>query len=50
MSALVDACPSGAAAFAETLHVDAVAIDGWSMLQYLDARAVPKAFALQPSP
>lgn len=50
MTALVDACPGGAAAFAETLHVDAVAIDGWSIVRYLDAHAVPKAFALQPSP
>ncbi len=50
VTALVDACPGGAAAFAETLHVYALATDGWSILQYLDAHAVPKAFALQPSP
>jgi len=47
---LVDTCPGGAAAFAETLYVDAMATDGWSILQYLDAHAVPKAFALQPNP
>ena len=50
VTALVDACPRGAAAFAETLHVDALATDGWSILQYLDAHAVPKAFALQHGP
>lgn len=36
------------AAFAETLHVDAIATDGWSTLDYLDADATPKAFALEP--
>jgi hypothetical protein len=37
------------AAFAETLHVDALATDGWSTLDYLDADGVPKAFALEPA-
>lgn len=37
------------AAFAETLHVDALATDGWSStLDHLDADAMPKAFALEP--
>jgi hypothetical protein len=47
---LVGGCPGGRAAFAETLHVDALATDGWSILDYLDRDAVPKAFALTPSP
>ena len=38
----------GKAAFAETLHVDAIATDGWSTLDYLDGPATPKAFALEP--
>jgi len=37
------------AAFAETLHVSAIATNGWSTLSYLDAGATPKAFALEPS-
>jgi hypothetical protein len=47
INSLVDACPGGAAAFAETLYVYAIATDGWSILQHLDAHAVPKAFALR---
>jgi hypothetical protein len=47
---LVAACPGGRAALAETLHVDAMASDGWSILEYLDRDAVPKAFALTPAP
>lgn len=43
---LVGSCPGGRAAFAETLDVDALAIDGWSRLRHLDRNAVPKAFAL----
>lgn len=38
------------AAFAENLHIDALATDGWSTLDYLDADAVPVAFALEPEP
>lgn len=38
------------AAFAENLHVDALATDGWSTLNYLDADATPVAFALEPEP
>ncbi|QOJ23397.1 MAG: hypothetical protein HRU78_06780 [Gammaproteobacteria bacterium] len=38
------------AAFAENLHVDALATDGWSTLDYLDANATPVAFALEPEP
>lgn len=38
------------AAFAENLHVDALATDGWSTLNYLDANAIPVAFALEPEP
>jgi hypothetical protein len=37
------------AAFGETLSVDALAIDGWSRLAYLDDDATPKAFALEPA-
>jgi len=38
------------AAFAETLHVDALATDGWSAtLDYLDGGTIPKAFALEPA-
>jgi hypothetical protein len=37
------------AAFGETLHVDALATDGWSTLEYLDAGAMPMAFALEPA-
>ena len=48
---LVRSCPGGRAAFAETLHVDALATDGWNTyLDYLDKDAVPKAFALTPAP
>ncbi len=35
------------AAFAENLHVDALATDGWNTLNHLDADAVPVAFALE---
>ncbi|MDD1617772.1 MAG: hypothetical protein LUQ28_15145 [Methylococcaceae bacterium] len=38
------------AAFAENLHVDALATDGWSTLDYLDDDATPVAFALEPKP
>lgn len=38
------------AAFAENLHVDALATDGWSTLDYLNADAIPVAFALEPEP
>jgi len=38
------------AAFAENLHVDAWATDGWNTLDYLDANATPVAFALEPKP
>lgn len=38
------------AAFSETLHVDALATDGWSgTLDYLDDDASSKAFALEPA-
>jgi len=37
------------AVFAETLHVDALATDSWSVLEYLDHDGVPKAFALEPA-
>ncbi len=47
---LITGCPGGRAAFAETLHLDALATDGWSILEYLDRDAVPKAFALTPAP
>ncbi|MCX6844749.1 MAG: hypothetical protein NTX53_21000 [candidate division WOR-3 bacterium] len=47
---LITGCPGGRAAFAETLHLDALATDGWSILDYLDRDAVPKAFALTPAP
>ena len=51
VSDLITGCPGGRAAFAETLHLDALATDGWSTyLDYLDADAVPKAFALTPAP
>jgi len=38
------------AAFAETLHVYAMATDGWSILTYLDRDATPQAYALEPGP
>jgi hypothetical protein len=38
------------AAFAENLHIDAWATDGWNTLDYLDADATPVAFALEPKP
>lgn len=38
------------AAFAENLHIDALATDGWNTLNYLDADATPVAFALEPEP
>jgi hypothetical protein len=47
---LITGCPGGRAAFAETLHLDALATDGWSILDYLDRDAIPKAFALTPAP
>ena len=43
---LLGACDK--AAFAENLYVSALATDGWSALTYLDASAVPVAFALEP--
>jgi len=50
---LLDGGPCGThcikAAFAEYLHVDALATDGFSTLDYLDADGVPKAFALEPA-
>jgi hypothetical protein len=49
VAALVAGCPGAQAAFAETLHVDALATDGWSILDYLDADAVTMAFALEPA-
>lgn len=45
---LLGTCPK--AAFAENLHVRALATDGWSKLSYLDAHATPVAFALEPTP
>ncbi len=36
------------AAFAETLHVYAMATDGWNRASWLDAEPLPKAFALEP--
>ena len=45
---LVGGCPGGKGAFSENLHVDAIVTDGWSILEYLDANATPKAFALEP--
>jgi hypothetical protein len=52
VSALLDANGVNCikAAFGETLHVDALATDGWSILEYLDRDATPKAFALEPAP
>jgi hypothetical protein len=46
ISDLVGACPEGNAAFGEYLYVEALATDGWTRLDHLDASAVPKAFAL----
>jgi hypothetical protein len=50
VSTLLDAngvvCP--AAAFGENLYVDALATDGYSAADWLDASALPKAFALAP--
>jgi hypothetical protein len=37
------------AAFGETDYVWALATDGWNRLDYLDASAMPKAFALEPA-
>jgi hypothetical protein len=45
---LVGSCPGGKAAFSENLHVNALATDGWSSLNYLDRYGTPKAFALEP--
>jgi hypothetical protein len=39
----------GKACFGENLGVYALANDGWNQLDYLDAYAVPKAFALEPA-
>ena len=47
-AALLGACTK--AAFAENLHLDALATDGWHILEYLDVDAVPVAFALEPAP
>jgi hypothetical protein len=48
VATLLDSCPK--AAFAETLHVDALATDGWSgTLDYLDDNAPSVAFALEPA-
>jgi hypothetical protein len=41
--------PCTKAAFAENLYVWALATDGWYRLNYLDASAPPKAFALEPA-
>ena len=38
------------AAFAETLYVYSIAVDGYSRAYWLDASATPKAFALAPKP
>lgn len=38
------------AAFAENLNIAALATDGWNTLNYLDANAMPVAFALEPEP
>ncbi len=46
ISDLVGDCPDGNAAFGENLYVLALATDGWNRLYYLDASALPKAFAL----
>jgi hypothetical protein len=50
VSTLLDAngvvCP--AAAFGENLYVDALATDGYQIADWLDASAMPKAFALAP--
>lgn len=48
VATLLGACTK--AAFAENLHVDALATDGWSTLQYLDDDGTPVAFALEPAP
>lgn len=37
------------AAFGETNYVAALAVDGWGRLDYLDASAMPRAFALEPT-
>lgn len=44
---LLGGCPN--AAFSETLHVDAMATDGWSIDLGYDANGVPRAFALSNS-
>ncbi|RMH23187.1 MAG: hypothetical protein D6696_01350 [Acidobacteria bacterium] len=44
VTSLLGSCDN--AAFSETLHVEALATDGWADLEYLDKRATPKAFAL----
>jgi hypothetical protein len=47
VATMVGACPGGKAAFGENLSVYVLATDGWNdRLQYLDAYALPKAFAL----
>jgi hypothetical protein len=45
-AAMREGCPK--AAFGENLYVVATATNGWKRLSYLDARAEPKAFALEP--
>ena len=49
MNPIPPGCPErcSRAAFAEHLYVNAMATDGWSELDYLDAHAVA-AFALAP--
>jgi hypothetical protein len=44
---LLEGCPN--AAFSETLHVDAMATDGWSSELGYDRSGVPRAFALSNS-
>jgi len=43
-----EGCPDGKAAFRENLYVRATATDGCVRLSWLDASALPKAFALEP--
>lgn len=51
VSALLDANGVSCikAAFGETDYVAALAVDGWDRLSYLDASAMPMAFALEPA-
>ncbi|MDD1607970.1 MAG: hypothetical protein LUQ18_05650 [Methylococcaceae bacterium] len=48
VATLLGACKK--AAFAENLHVNAWATDGWNTLSYLNKDAIPVAFALEPKP